>query len=136
MCYSLSINAVSAFFAQVIGFYLIFMCLAMLLRPQAFKKVMTDLMSHQASLFICATLNIIFGLVILVPHNIWVAGWPVLVTIIGWLTLLKGAFSFFVGDKYFNVVKKLLDKSGYQIWCWIWLLIAIYLVWMGLAQNI
>jgi hypothetical protein len=131
----MSLSSLSAFFAQVIGFYLIFMCISMLLQPQRFKKIMTDLLGHSASLFICGAMNILFGLIILVPHNIWVTGWPVLVTIIGWLTLAKGAITFFFPEKYLKLAKNLMDKTGYQIWSWIWLLIGLYLVWMGLAQS-
>ena len=135
MCMSLSLSALSIFFAQVIGFYILFMSLSMLLQQQRFKKIMTDILGHQASLFICGTLNILFGLVILVPHNMWVAGWPVLITMIGWLTLLKGAATLFFPERYIKLAKNLMDKTGYQIWCWVWLLIGIYLIWMGYAQN-
>lgn len=135
MCLSLSLSAVSAFFAQIIGFYLIFMCLAMILQPQRFKKTMTDLMSHPASIFICSTMNILFGLFILVPHNMWVAGWPLLITLIGWLVLLKGIAGFMFPEKYINMAKNLISKTGYQIWAWVWLLIGLYLVWMGLSVS-
>ena len=135
MCMSLSLATLSIFFAQVVGFYILLLCALMLLQPQRFKKIMSDILGHQASLFICATMNILFGLVILVPHNMWVAGWPVLITIIGWLTLLKGAVTLFFPEKFIKLAKNLMDKIGFKIWTWIWLLIAIYLIWMGFAQS-
>jgi hypothetical protein len=33
---------------------------------------------------------LILGLISVLLHNIWVANWHVLVTIFGWLTLIKG----------------------------------------------
>lgn len=135
MCLSLSLASVSAFFAQVIGFYLIFICLSMLLQPQRFKKIMTEVLGHTASLFICSATNILSALVILVPHNIWVASWPLLITLIGWLGLIKGVFSLFFPEKYIEMTKNLLNKTGYQIWTGFWLLLGIYLAWMGIAQS-
>jgi uncharacterized membrane protein len=135
MCYSLTIATVSSFFAQLIGFYLVLICLAMLLQPERFKKMMNIVLGHPASLYICSATNIIFGLTILIPHNIWVASWPLLITIIGWLTLLKGVFSLYFPEKYLKMFVKLMEKPGYQIWTWFWLFIGLYLAWMGLAQN-
>jgi uncharacterized membrane protein len=135
MCYSLSLATVSSFFAQVIGIYLVLICLSMLIHPERFKKIMDVIVSHPASLFICGVTNIIFGLVVLIPHNIWVASWPILITIIGWLAFLKGVVTLFFPEKYSKIVGKMFKKPGYHIWTWIWLLIGIYLVWMGLAQN-
>ena len=100
MCYSLSLTTVSSFFAQVIGFYIILMCLSMLLQPERFKKIMTTVLGHPASLFICSATNIIFALVILTPHNVWVASWPLLITLIGWLALVKGVGCLFFPEKY------------------------------------
>ncbi|MBF8263965.1 MAG: hypothetical protein HW387_1630 [Parachlamydiales bacterium] len=135
MCFSLAVSAVSSFFAQVIGFYLFFICLAMLLQPQRFKKIMTEVLAHPASLFVCAATNILFSLVVLVPHNLWVANWQVLITIIAWLALLKGLVTLFFPERYVNMSKNLMSKQSYQVWTWVWLLIALFLVWMGLSTN-
>lgn len=135
MCYSLSLMTVSSFFAQVIGFYIILMCLSMLLQPERFKKIMTTVLGHPASLFICSATNIIFALVILTPHNVWVASWPLLITLIGWLALVKGIGCLFFPEKYVKIAVSLMKKPTFQIWTWIWLLIGLYLVWMGLYQN-
>jgi hypothetical protein len=33
---------------------------------------------------------LVAGLAIVRAHNIWVGGWPVLVTVLGWLAILSG----------------------------------------------
>jgi len=135
MCYSLSIATVSSFFAQLIGIYFVLICLSMLVYEDRFKKIMNNIMGHPASLFICSATNIIFALVILIPHNIWVASWPLLITLIGWLTLLKGIIGLFFPERYVKMSMDLMEKTGYKIWTWIWLLIGLYLVWMGFSVN-
>lgn len=135
MNYSVTLATVSSFFAQLIGFYLVLICVSMLLQPERFKKIMNTVLGHPASLFICSAINIIFALAILIPHNIWVAGWPMLITLIGWLTLLKGVFGLYFPEKYLKMIVKLMEKPAFQIWTWFWLLIGLFLAWMGLYQN-
>lgn len=136
MNFSTTHLTVSSFFAQVIGIYLILICLAMLLQHHRFKKIMTEIIGHPASMFICSATNIIFAVVILVPHDLWVANWHVLITIIGWLTLIKGVAGLYFPDKYAEICKKFMATRGYQIWTWIWLLIGLYLVVMGFTSII
>jgi hypothetical protein len=33
---------------------------------------------------------LVFGLLIVMFHNVWVGSWEVIITILGWLALLKG----------------------------------------------
>lgn len=33
---------------------------------------------------------LIFGYLIILKHNIWTGGWPVVVTVVGWLSFIKG----------------------------------------------
>lgn len=135
MCFSLAVSAVSSFFAQVIGFYLFFICLAMIVQAQRFKKIMTEVLSHPGSLFICGATNILFALVVLVPHNLWVADWQVLITVIAWLALLKGLATLFFPEMFVSMFKNLMNKTGYHVWTWLWLLVSLYLIWMGLATS-
>lgn len=36
------------------------------------------------------------GLLVVRFHNLWIAGWPVVVTLVGWVILLGGLFRMFV----------------------------------------
>jgi hypothetical protein len=60
--------------------------------------------------------------------------WPVLITIIGWLLIIQGVLRLFYPEHCSKFCKALIAKNGYVIWCWIWLIVGIYLIWAGFSQ--
>ena len=84
---------------------------------------------------LCGLLGVIVGLLIVVTHNVWMSGWPVLVTLIGWISLLQGIARLYIPDAFVKVYKDMLNKVGFQVWTWVWLLIGVYLIWVGFSQN-
>jgi hypothetical protein len=54
-------------------------------------RLMVEEFSKSASLcYLGGFMALLFGLVILQFHSEWVAGWPVIITILGWITVVKG----------------------------------------------
>lgn len=51
---------------------------------------MRDLYDNAALTYLTGFIAVTFGLLIIGYHNLWVADWRVLITIIGWLALIKG----------------------------------------------
>ena len=57
---------------------------------KAFQRVMDDFCKNAALVFYGGVLALVIGVVIVLTHNVWVADWTVIITIIGWLGLIKG----------------------------------------------
>ncbi|CEK09489.1 hypothetical protein [Legionella hackeliae] len=89
---------ITIFLAQVIGWYLIIVSLYTLFRQEHLKAVMGDILVQRALLVFIATITIILGLLLVISHNVWVMGWPVIITIIGWLTLIVGILRLMVPE--------------------------------------
>ncbi|MBS0624919.1 MAG: hypothetical protein JSS32_02575 [Verrucomicrobia bacterium] len=121
----------SIFLAQLIGWYLFLTSLSWLINQAHYKKVFSDFLGNQSLLTFAGAVGIIFGLLIVLVHNKWVSDWPILVTIIGWLTLLQGAFRLLFPEGAIRFTKNLQAKLGPSLLCWIWLLIGLYLIWVG-----
>jgi hypothetical protein len=81
----------SKFLSKVIGIYLIIISIAMLVRMQEFTHDVTKLINDAPLMFVVGFFTLILGILMVVSHNIWQWNWRVIVTIIGWITLLKGA---------------------------------------------
>ena len=77
----LAILAGSAFF--VVG-------LSLFINPYV-STVMSDLVNNQGLLWVTGLVTFVMGTVMLALYNTWSKSWRVLVTIIGWLAVLKGA---------------------------------------------
>lgn len=125
----------SIFLAQLIGCFAFLSSLAMLVHQARFKKQITDFLGSQSMIALSGNLSLLLGLLIVISHNIWISEWPVLITIIGWIVLLQGLMRIYFPDAFVKMVKDLMAKSGFTLWCWVWLLVGIYLIWAGFSQN-
>jgi hypothetical protein len=56
--------------------------------------------------YLSGSLFFLAGLLIIRAHNRWVAGWPVLVTMIGWLAILGGLGRMFAAGQYQYVAQQ------------------------------
>lgn len=120
---------ITTILAAVLGWYLIIISLLVLFRLDHIKSLMADIMTQQALSFIVALITMIIGLVMVLSHNIWVIGWPVIVTLISWLVLISGLIRLFVPDLAIRSGKWFLYKpSRLQIAAGIFLIIGLYLV--------
>ena len=86
---------ITLFLAAVIGWYFIISSLLMLVRHDYIKSIMVDVLTSRGLFFILAALTTILGLLMVVSHNIWVMGWPVIVTLVSWLVLVTGLIRLF-----------------------------------------
>ncbi|NQU77545.1 hypothetical protein HQ544_02500 [Candidatus Falkowbacteria bacterium] len=81
---------VSIFLAKVLGLYLVIVSIAILANRKILPKVAKMYMHHEPILFTEGAFALIIGLLMVVSHNIWTSDWRVIITILAWLTLLKG----------------------------------------------
>ena len=79
---------ISIFFARLWGSYFVIFGLLFIITRQLGKTIeMTD---DKAFVISTGYITLIMGLVTIILHNIWVADWRIVITILGWFTLIKG----------------------------------------------
>ena len=79
---------ISIFFARLWGsFFIIFGSLFIITRQLGKTIEMTD---DKAFVISTGYITLLMGLVTAILHNVWVASWEVVITILGWSTLIKG----------------------------------------------
>jgi hypothetical protein len=82
----------SVFIAKVLGPCFLIVGIGMLVNRQYFQKVLEDYFKNAALVFFTGMAPLVFGLVIVILHNTWVANWTVLITIFGWGGIIKGVW--------------------------------------------
>jgi hypothetical protein len=82
----------SIFLAKLIGPIFIAGAAGMLINGRAFLAMADELLRSRALIFLSGLLTMTAGLALVLTHNVWVANWPVLITILGWLGVIGGAF--------------------------------------------
>ena len=86
------------FLATAIGWYMVVSSVLVLSRADHIRSVMGRIIGDKGQFFILALLTFLLGLLMVVSHNIWVMGWPVVVTLLSWLVLISGLIRLFFPD--------------------------------------
>jgi hypothetical protein len=88
---------ISIFLAKFWGWYLIIFFLILSFNPKRTKQIINDLKDDKFLILLSFT-AIIIGLLNILFHNIWKPNWKIIITFIGWISLLIG-LSLFVLPK-------------------------------------
>lgn len=75
-------------------------------------------------------ITMLLGLVTVVAHNVWVWDWPVVITILGWSTLIKGVLK--VGfPGHINKQAQMFKGAAY-LWGAAIFIIGAFIFWIGI----
>lgn len=78
-------------------------------------------------------ITFLLGLATVVAHNLWVADWRVAVTILGWVTLLKGIEKIAFPDRINRLAQKFAGRQ--TLWGWVITLIGAWFFWLSLNHG-
>lgn len=78
------------FLAQLLGLTIAIFAGIAVLQPGMIRAVVREFGVSPMVTLLYGAAGIVGGLAIILSHNVWVADWPVLVTVVGWAALLKG----------------------------------------------
>ena len=95
----------SIFLAKIIGPCLVLAALSFLLNRQNYGNVAAGILENAGVRYISGLLALVFGLLVVNTHNVWEASWTGIITVLGWLALVKGFSFFFFPDRLGNIVK-------------------------------
>jgi hypothetical protein len=83
----------TTFLGKLLGLYLIAVALSMFAHAQATAEIMKGIIQNPPLLFITGLMGATAGLAIALAHNVWSGGpLPIIVTLFGWASLIKGMF--------------------------------------------
>ena len=103
----------SNYLAEIWGISIVVICLALLIKDSNLKGLFAKLDSDE-SLFAWGLTSFVIGLAMVLAHNVWVRNWQVIITILGWLALIKGAAHLFMPELFRKWTKKLENASFLQ----------------------
>jgi len=85
------IMATSVFLARLLGPLLLAVGAGILINPKAFRTMAGEVVRSVTLVYLFGLFDFAAGLAIVLTHTVWVANWRVLITLIGWLMLIRGA---------------------------------------------
>ena len=125
----------SLFLAKLIGPVLLVMGAGMLINAKAFRPIFEEIIRNRALVVIGGLITMPAGLAIVLTHNVWVANWPVLITLLGWLIAVSGAFRLLAPQDAIKFGRRMYDRpNGVFIGAAIWAALGAVLCFFGYVR--
>ncbi len=87
----------TTYLARLLGLFAIVVALAMITYKQQTVETITAMMSNPVAVYAVGLIAVATGLALVLAHNVWSGGaLPVVVTLVGWLSLIKGLACLFL----------------------------------------
>jgi hypothetical protein len=103
------------FLGKAWSLYLILVGGALLLNGKEILRAAEEILNTQAHMIISGVIALIIGILMVLSHNIWVFGWPVIITLIGWLSLIKGITYLYLGQTSVKWVYRYLQVKAITV---------------------
>jgi len=100
---------VSVFLAQFWGWYMVIFSFILIANPKRTEQLISYL-EDEKYLVITSLSAILIGLTTVLLHNIWEANWKLIITIFGWISLIKGIIRFTFPKTALKAINKLNIK--------------------------
>ena len=97
---------ISLVLAQVLGIMFVVLALSMWFQKKYMLLVVEELVRSKSFMWIGGFMALTMGAVIVVLNNYWTSGLPLVLTVLGWLALIKGAFLLLLPDTAVSYYKK------------------------------
>lgn len=69
--------------------------IALLSKPQMFQTILQGFIGSATLLYLAGFFGLLGGMALVLTHNVWVADWRLIITLIGWVTLVRALISIF-----------------------------------------
>lgn len=70
--------------------------LSMVINKKGMAAAFAEMVQNRSFFWLAGFFTVVLGAALVALNNVWTSGWTLLVTIIGWLVLIKGAFILFL----------------------------------------
>jgi len=128
----------TVYLSRLFGLYCILVALSMMIRKATVIETVKALLNNSPLMFLLGVMTLIGGLAMVLAHNVWSGGAaPLVVTLIGWVTLAKGLVFLFLQPEQETAL--FLDTMQYErlfyVYLSVSLVIGIYLTYEGFRSR-
>lgn len=105
----------SELLAKFLGLYMLIMAAIWIARRKQFEGCIKSAITSEGSFALSGGINLIVGLIILLSNHTLELNWQGLVTLIGFLSIIQGAFRLAFPEEAKKMILKSIEK-GHWIW--------------------
>jgi hypothetical protein len=124
----------SIWISRFLGPIMLALGIPMIVSPARLQETTRRFLADRPLVLVSGVLAMTAGLAIVNTHNIWVVGWPVVVTLFGWALVLGGASRIIVPGVVDDVGGAMMDCPGMTRVAGIcWVVLGAFLTFKGYA---
>ena len=125
------------FLAKLLGLFLLILGVSVLVQQQNTLDIWAALIHAVALVYVVGVITVAAGLAMVLKHNLWRGGLlPIVVTLTGWLTLLKGAAALVLpADVAMQTFAGLQYDRFLYLYAAFWLIVGAYLTIEGFRTR-
>ena len=102
----------SIFIAKLMGPILFVVAISILINEKNTRAMAKEVFGSHALIYVFGIFDLLIGLVLVAVHNVWVMDWRVIITVIGWLSIVRGLVRILFAPYLMKNGPKLLKKQG------------------------
>jgi hypothetical protein len=122
---------ISILLARIFGVYLALMAIAMLMHKERCNAIMANIESNAGVSTLATVFTLLLGLLLVNMHNLWVQDWRVVITVLAWITLVKGVAFLFVPEHMMTYHRALHMKGVCGVKEMVVLVVGVFLLYHG-----
>lgn len=120
----------SNYLAEIWGISIVAISLAMLVNPKYLKKLFAEV-ENETTMFLGGIISLVIGVAMVLAYNVWALNWQVIITILGWGSLVKGLSVLFFPELIKSYVKKIENTQFLPVALIIVVFIGLALTYLG-----
>ncbi|MBW3015956.1 hypothetical protein KY330_06040 [Candidatus Woesearchaeota archaeon] len=125
------VNTISILIAKIASIVFLAVGLGGLFNKDYYKKIVNDTFNNSGIVLAFGFITIIVSFLIVNFHNVWVYDWSVLVTLIGWVGLVKGFFILAYPESIFGFSKPVFSGKLAKILPYTTIILALIFGYFG-----
>jgi uncharacterized membrane protein len=103
---------VSIFIAKLLGPIYVLVGIALLFRPQAFRALLQEFIASPVLIYLAGVLGLLGGWALVLSHNVWTLDWRLIITLLGWVMVVRAVVTIFRPQWIVSLGSKLLEHRG------------------------
>jgi len=124
----------SLFLARAWGLFTFLLCVGLLINKKSFIALFKK-MQYDIGTILAGTFALTLGVMQVVVFNDWSVSWRGLITLFGWVSLIKGVLILFAPGYLEGFVKVVVKENWYSVSLVVGLLLGAYLLSVGYMHN-
>ena len=125
----------SILIARIVSVVYVSAALGAIFSANHYRRLPDDLFRNAGLTYVTGFMAVILGLLIVHHHNTWTKSWTVLITMIGWLALLKGVTIIVVPQFVHDLSATMIAGWGVKVFPYIAICLGLLFGYFGFGMK-